>query len=139
MSPLIKILLNAKYAKNVHSSIGMAILFFLVVACHAPVQGPPNDDDFKALLEKSKNYTTYPYHIDSALMILHELLPGQQGVRRGWVLNLMGVSYDIQGIYDSAAYYLYEASRVAECKRRFTANFGLYQFGYVAVCAEKCR
>ena len=104
----------------------MAILFALIVGCQTPVPRPASDEDFNTLFDKSLSYTKYPYHTDSALMILHELLPGQQGTNRAKVLNMMGVSFDIQGVYDSAAYYLYEASRIAEEVRDDSLQISVY-------------
>jgi signal transduction histidine kinase len=77
------------------------------------------DADFRALLEKGRNYAvTYPYHTDSALMILLPLLHGQEGedkeLNRGRVLNAIGMAYDTRGQYDSTAHYLYESLRIAE-------------------------
>ena len=68
------------------------------------------------LLAKSKEYSEiYP---DSALTILHQLLPLQQGEEkkdnRAWLFNLLSAAYDTKGMYDSVAYFLYEASRLAE-------------------------
>ena len=116
--------------------VGLIAGLLFAGACHAPVRDiPANDEDFKNLLEKSKKYALeYPYHTDSALMILHELLPGQQDANRAWVMNTMGVAYDIQGKYDSAAYYLYAASRLAEevkddsLQMSVYSNLGILQF-----------
>ena len=68
----------------------------------------------------------YPYHIDSAMMVLRTLLPGQQGVNRAKVLNLMGVSHDIKGQYDSAAYYLYDAMRIVEEVKDDSLQISIY-------------
>ena len=96
-------------------------LFFLIaamltVACTVHERGQVNDNDFKALLDKySVLAQDYP---DSALMILNELLPQQQGddkaATHARILDIIGVSYNLKGKYDSAAHYLYEASRLAE-------------------------
>ena len=111
------------------------LLLFLLVACHSPVHNnPTNDSDFQALFDKSRKYMEYPYHIDSAMMVLRALLPEQQGYNRAKVLNLMGASFDIQGKYDSAAYYLYEASRIADevsddsLQISVYTNLGMLQF-----------
>jgi signal transduction histidine kinase len=127
--------------KNAHQIFIMllAVLFF-AGGCRKSVDSRSlSGGDFRELLEKSKNYaSTYPYHTDSALMILRELLPAQQGddkaVNRGWVLNITGVAYDVKGVYDSAAYYFYEARRVAEetgndsLQLSVYCNLGILQF-----------
>jgi signal transduction histidine kinase len=111
--------------------VPIALLLFSV-ACHSPVHDhEANDANFQSLLEKGKNYATqYPYHTDSALMILLPLLRQQQGdektLNRGKVLNIIGVAYDIKGVYDSAAFYLYEASRLAEEIRDDSLQISVY-------------
>ncbi|MDR1526451.1 MAG: tetratricopeptide repeat protein [Dysgonamonadaceae bacterium] len=113
----------------------LTILFF-VVSCNTPEYRQTSDEDFKALLAESKSQIDiYP---DSSLMILHQLLLQQQGddkaLNRGWVLNHIGVAYDVKGMYDSVAYYLYEASRLAEEIRDDSllisvySNLGILQF-----------
>ena len=97
----------------------LVILFFIVACNDAPVHRQTSDEDFKTLLDKSKEYLqTYPHQPDSALMILYELLPQQQGDEkagnRAKVLNMMGAAYDIKSMNDSVAHYLYEAVRIAE-------------------------
>jgi len=111
-------------------------LLYLVVTCTIPNYRPTTDEDFQILLDNSKSHSEiYP---DSALMILHELLPQQQTEEqkrnRAQVMNLIGVAYDTKGMYDSAAYYLYEASRLAEEIRDDSllisvyTNLGILQF-----------
>jgi signal transduction histidine kinase len=117
----------------------LLILLLIAAACHSPVgNSDASDADFNSLFNKGKNYALNPYHTDSALMILHPLLRRQQGdekaLNRGKVLNIIGVAYDIKGMYDSAAYYLFEARRLAEETRDDTlqmsvySNLGLLQF-----------
>ena len=116
--------------------VAVVVLLLFTVACNKPSHRPVNDEEFQILLAKSKKYSEhYP---DSALMILRELLLQQQGaettVNHAWVLNLMGTLYDIKGMYDSAAYYLYEASRLAEkikndsLQTSVYTNLGVLQF-----------
>ena len=90
------------------------LLSMVLASCQIAVNKQIDDDDFQILLEKCKKYLAYPYHIDSALVVLRPLLSGQQGVNRAKVLNLLGVSHDIKGQYDSAAFYLYDAMRIVE-------------------------
>ena len=105
------------YCKStVCNAIILALLLLFAIACNAPGYRQASDENFNALLAESKRHVQhYP---DSSLTILRELLPQQQGeektANRGHVLNLTGVAYDTKGMYDSAAYYLYEASRLAE-------------------------
>jgi len=94
-----------------------ALLFF-AVACNTPDYRQVSDEDFEMFLNKSTTYIkNYPHYPDSGLMILHELLPQLQGedkaAIRGKALQMTGVAYDMKGMYDSAAYYLYKASRLA--------------------------
>ena len=116
------------------SAIITALLF--AVACHSPVHRLTTDEAFALLIKQSKSYVErYP---DSALMILHELLPAQQSydkiTERVKVMNLIGCSYDTKGMYDSAAYYLYEAARLAEVinddslQISVYTNLGILQF-----------
>ncbi|MDR2928156.1 MAG: sensor histidine kinase [Cytophagaceae bacterium] len=111
-------------------------LVLLLAACHTPQVQHESDADFKNILAKGKRYVeSYP---DSALMILHPLLQQQQGDdkidRCGYVLNQIGSTYDTKGMYDSAAYYLYEALRLAEeakddtLKLSVLTNLGIVQF-----------
>ena len=95
--------------------INCSVLFF-TTSCNSNSYKTVNDEEFQELLEKSK--TLVISEPDSALMILYELLPLQQGddnaLNRGWTLNIMSVAYDTKGMYDSVAYCLYEAYRLAE-------------------------
>ena len=117
----------------------MLAVLFLAVSCHIPNGRQASDEDLIMLLDKSKQYLQgSPFHPDSGLMILHALLPQQQGEdqtsNRGKILNFIGVAYDMKGMYDSAAYYLYEASRLAEklqydsLQMSVFSNLGILQF-----------
>jgi signal transduction histidine kinase len=113
-------------------------LLLYVFACTAPDHKLTRDENFKMLLDKAKNYVQRSRHIDSALMILHELLPQSQdegnAVNRGWVLNLTGSAYETKGMYDSSAHYLYQAARLAEkihdapLQMSIFSNLGILQF-----------
>ena len=105
----------------------IAVALFFVASCHSPsgtISSP--EGDFQTLLDKSLKYMEYPFHIDSAMMVLHALLPDAQGVHRAKVMNLIGVSHDITGQYDSAATYLYEALRLAEEVRDDSLQISVY-------------
>lgn len=95
---------------------GITFLVAFAACCVPGYRQEVGDEVFNALMDKVKRQVQeYP---DSSLMVLHELLPQQDGeekaLNRGRVLHLTGIAYDMKGMYDSAAYYLYEASRLAE-------------------------
>jgi signal transduction histidine kinase/Tfp pilus assembly protein PilF len=109
---------------------------FFAIACNPSGHRQASDENFNALLAESKKHVQhYP---DSSLTILRELLSKQWGeeeaANRGKVLNLTGAAYDTKGMYDSAAYYLYEASRLAEkiqddsLQMSVYTNLGILQF-----------
>jgi hypothetical protein len=60
-----------------------------------------NDTDIKTLLAESKRYVEPPFHVDSALMILRELLPklqrNEHDNNRRWTLNIISCAYDVKG------------------------------------------
>ena len=107
------------------------IFLLFAVACNTPGHRQASDADFETLIAQCKKYiNNYPHYPDSALMILRELLPRQQGEdkmsNRGWVLNLTGTAYEMSGQYDSAAHYLYEASRLAGDIRNDSLQMSVY-------------
>ena len=121
---------------NIKFLFSILPLLFFIIACNSPSRRQVSDDDFNVLLAESKR--TIQGFPDSSLMILFELLPQQQNdeqlSNRGRVLNLIGSAYDTKGMYDSAAYYLYEASRIAEVVKSDSlqmsvlSNLGILQF-----------
>ncbi|MCL2097863.1 MAG: tetratricopeptide repeat protein [Bacteroidales bacterium] len=106
-------------------------LLFVALSCNVPERSIVSNEDFQTLLNKSKKYIEgYPHYPDSGLMILRKLLSQQQGKDEalycGKALNLIGSAYEIKGIYDSAAYYLYEASRIAEEIKADTLQMSIF-------------
>jgi tetratricopeptide (TPR) repeat protein len=98
-----------------------------------------DDEEFKEIFAQSmKYYHTRPPNYDSALLVLQAVLPGlksnDKAANRAKALNLIGVFYDIKGMYDSAAYNLYEALRLAEAINHdsllisINSNLGILQF-----------
>jgi len=108
----------------------LALLLF-VASCNAPHHQPSGDEELLTLLDETKKHVVNnPQYADSAIMILLELLPRQQGeektANRSKLLKLIGITYDIKGKYDSAANYLYEASRLAEKIKDDTLQMSIY-------------
>ncbi len=92
------------------------LLIFILVACREPGQKPINRT-IQQQLDKSGYYISTE-QLDSALIVLHDLLPRLDAdslwLQRILTMENMGIAYDIKGKYDSASYYLYKALRLSE-------------------------